>query len=343
MERENVIWRINMKKTFLWFILIFLTIVLAACSEQEGTTKKTSTEKAEKAEEQEHLKIRYAPLSGSSGIAVKFGEEKGFFKEAGLDVEFIEIQDPIAGLVSGDVDIADGPTTNAILAAGKGAPIKIVSSMFRSKGAFYLLGNENIQSIEGLKGKTIGVAKFGTGLDVYTRIILKENGIDPDKDVTLIANGTHQEAYASLTNKQVDATIIHEPWVSLAESEGKGKLLARGWDYLPNFHTGVLMASDQAIKENGEAIKRLLSAYFKSQVYAKEHLDEFKAFYLANIKVNEEVLETTLNRENEIWENNPDVSKEALIETQEIQKELGFQDQIYDVEKLLNLSFIPKK
>jgi ABC-type nitrate/sulfonate/bicarbonate transport system substrate-binding protein len=340
MERENEIWRINMKRQFLWFILLILTIVLAACSEQEGTTQKTSTKKAE---EQETLKIRYAPLGGSSGIAVKFGEEKGFFKEAGLDVEFIEIQDPIAGLISGDVDVADGPTTNAILAAGKGAPIKIVSSMFRSKGAFYLLGNESIQSVEDLKGKTIGVAKFGTGLDVYTRIILKEHGIDPDKDVTLIANGTHQEAYASLTNNQVDATIIHEPWVSLAESEGKGKLLARGWDYLPNFHTGVLMASDQAIKENGEAIKRLLSAYFKSQEYAKEHLDEFKAFYLANIKVNEDVLETTLNRENEIWENNPDVSKDALIETQEIQKELGFQDQIYDVEKLLDLSFIPKK
>jgi ABC-type nitrate/sulfonate/bicarbonate transport system substrate-binding protein len=340
MERENEIWRINMKKQFIWFILLFFTIVLSACSEEERATQKTSTEKAE---EQKSLKIRYAPLGGSSGIAVKFGEEKGFFKEAGLDIEFIEIQDPVAGLISGDVDVADGPTTNAILAAGKGAPIKIVSSMFRSKGAFYLLGNESIQSVEDLKGKTIGVAKFGTGLDVYTRIILQEHGIDPDKDVTLIANGTHQEAYASLTNKQVDATIIHEPWVSLAESEGKGKLLARGWDYLPNFHTGVLMASDQAIKENGEAIKRLLSAYFKSQEYAKEHLDEFKAFYLANIKVNEDVLETTLNRENEIWENNPDVSKDALIETQEIQKELGFQDQIYDIEKLLDLRFITKK
>jgi ABC-type nitrate/sulfonate/bicarbonate transport system substrate-binding protein len=340
MERENEIWRINMKKQFIWFILLFFTIVLSACSEEERATQKTSTEKAE---EQKSLKIRYAPLGGSSGIAVKFGEEKGFFKEAGLDIEFIEIQDPVAGLISGDVDVADGPTTNAILAAGKGAPIKIVSSMFRSKGAFYLLGNESIQSVEDLKGKTIGVAKFGTGLDVYTRIILQEHGIDPDKDVTLIANGTHQEAYASLTNKQVDATIIHEPWVSLAESEGKGKLLARGWDYLPNFHTGVLMASDQAIKENGEAIKRLLSAYFKSQEYAKEHLDEFKAFYLANIKVNEDVLEATLNRENEIWENNPDVSKDALIETQEIQKELGFQDQIYDIEKLLDLRFITKK
>src|SRR4051794_38818057 len=115
MERENVIWRINMKKQYLWFILLLLlllSIVLAACSGQEGTTQKTSTKNAENAEEQKPLKIRYAPLGGSSGIAVKFGAEKGFFKEAGLDVEFIEIQDPIAGLISGDVDVADGPTTN---------------------------------------------------------------------------------------------------------------------------------------------------------------------------------------------------------------------------------------
>src|SRR5699024_10020765 len=140
----------------------------------------------------------------------------------------------------GDIDIADTPTTNAILSAGQGAPIKIVSSLFRSKGAFYLLGNEEIDTIKDLAGKTVGAAKFGSGLDVYIRTILTENGLDPDDDVTLIANGTHQEAYASLTNGQVDATIIHEPWVSYAENEGTGKLLARGWDYLPTFHTGVL-------------------------------------------------------------------------------------------------------
>ncbi len=313
---------------------LLVVFILMAC----GNSEKQATNEVG---EQELIKIKYAPLTGGSGIAVEFGASKGFFEEEGLDVEFVSVEDPITGLLSGDIDIADTPTTNAILSANQGAPIKIVSSLFRSKGPFYLLGNEEIDTIEDLKGKTVGAAKFGSGLDVYVRTILKEHGLDPDNDVTLIANGVHQEAYASLTNGQVDATIIHEPWVSYAEDEESGKLLARGWDYLPTFHTGVLVASDDAIAENPEGIKRLLSAYFKTQEYAKENMDEFKAFYLENMKVDENVLEKTLERELEIWENDPNVSIESLTDTQEIHKELGFQDEIYDIEPYIDLSFIP--
>jgi len=320
------------KRVFtLIFVLIFL---LSACGDIED--KPSSTDQSEL------LKIRYAPLSGVSGMAVQFGVKQGIFEAEGLDVEFVHLQDPVTGLLSGDVDIADTPTTNAILSGGKGAPIKIVSSLFRSKGAFYLIGNEDIESIEQLKGKTIGAAKFGSGLDVYVRTILTEHGLDPDQDVTLIANGIHQEAYASLLNGQVDATIIHEPWVSYAESEHTGNLLARGWDYLPTFHTGVLVASDEAIASKPEAIERLLSAYFKAQQYAKDNEEEFKSFYLEQTTVEASVLEQALTRELEIWDNDPNVSLESLEDTQRIHQELGFQSEIYDVTQLIDLSFIPE-
>lgn len=331
-----------MRKVYLVLIVLLFALMLIACgnSEKEASTN-DSSETTNEAGKQELIEIKYAPLTGGSGIAVQFGASKGFFEEEGLDVEFVNVEDPITGLLSGDIDIADTPTTNAILSADQGAPIKIVSSLFRSKGAFYLLGNEEIDNVEDLKGKTVGAAKFGSGLDVYVRTILKEHGLDPDNDVTLIANGVHQEAYASLTNGQVDATIIHEPWVSYAEDEESGQLLARGWDYLPTFHTGVLVASDDAIAENPEGIKRLLSAYFKTQEYAKENIEEFKAFYLENMNVDEEVLEHTLERELEIWENDPNVSIDSLNDTQEIHKELGFQDDIYDIESYIDLRFIP--
>ncbi|MEK3936894.1 ABC transporter substrate-binding protein [Sporosarcina sp. FSL W7-1349] len=334
-----------MGKKFLITALLILTVLIGACGnkgKQASTNPNSSPEQSGGTGETERITIKYAPLSGVSGIAVQFGAAKGFFEEEGLDVEFISVQDPITGLLSGDIDIADAPTTNAILSAGKGAPIKMVSSLFRSKGAFYLIGQGDIESIEELKGKTIGAAKFGSGLDVYTRTILQEHGLDPDKDVTLVANGTHQEAYASFTNGQVDATIIHEPWVSYAESEKTGKLLARGWDYLPTFHTGVLVASDDAIAEKPEAIKRLLRAYFTSQKYAKENTEEFKEFYLANSKVDAGVLSLALERELEIWENDPNVSIDSLNDTQKIQQDLGFQDELYDVEKFVDLRFIPE-
>lgn len=305
-----------------------------ASNEASGSNASASGDKLEK--------IRYAPLSGVSGLAVSFGAEKGFFEEEGLDVEFISTKDPIAGLVSKDIDVVDVATTTAVVAAGKGAPIKIVSSMFRTKGPFYMIAGPEIKTVEDLKGKNIGIANFGSGLEVYTRVILEKHGVSTD-DVTFIANSTHQAAYASLETGQVDATIIHEPFASLVEKEGKGNIIAVGWDYLPNFHTGVLAARDGILEDKPELVEKLLRAYFKSQEYAKNNAEEFRAYYLKNIDIDPEVLDLALEREAVLWENNPNVDVNALNETQHIQKDLGFQDEIYEVEKLLDLRFIPQQ
>ncbi|MGV2805940.1 ABC transporter substrate-binding protein, partial [Clostridium perfringens] len=66
-------------------------------------------------------------------------------------------------------------------------------------------------------------------------------------------------------------------------------------------------------------------------------------YYLKNIEIDPEVLDLALEREEVLWENNPDVDINALNDTQQIQKELGFQDEIYKVEDILDLRFIPKK
>ncbi|PYI53377.1 ABC transporter substrate-binding protein [Paenibacillus flagellatus] len=287
-------------------------------------------------------KIRYAAFNGVSGLAVQFGAEKGFFKEEGLDVEFITTQNAIEGLTSKDVDVADVATTSAIIAAGKGAPIKIVSSLFRTKGPFYLIAGPEIKSVEDLKGKTVGAAAFGSGLDVYTQVILNKHGLGKT-DVTYVANGVNEAAFASLTSGQVAATIIHEPFASLAEVTGKGHILAKGWDYLPNFHTGVLASRNDFIDKNPELIKKLLRAYFKSQEYAKSHLDEYKAYFLTKVKIDPAAAEKAFAREEVLWENKPDVDLKALEETQQIQVKLGFQDRVYDAGKFVDLRFIPGK
>ncbi|NOU92031.1 PhnD/SsuA/transferrin family substrate-binding protein [Paenibacillus sp. LMG 31456] len=326
-------------------VSLVAALMLSGCSgsaNSQSNGAKASSSSAPAAGGQVMQKIKYSPLTGVSGLVVLFGAEKGFFKEEGLDVEFITTKNAVEALVSKEVDIADMPTTSAIIAAGKGAPIKIVSSMFRTKGPFYLIAAPGINSVEELKGKTVGAGSFGSGLDVYTQVILKKHGLSKN-DVAYVANGAQEAAYASLTSGQVDATIIHEPFASLVEQNGKGKILAKGWDYLPNFHTGVLASRKDFIDEKPELVKKLLSAYFKSQQYAKSHPDEYRAFFLKNVKVDEKAIDSAFKREDVLWENNPDVDLKALQETQQIQVDLGFQDKIYDTAKILDLRFIPKK
>jgi ABC-type nitrate/sulfonate/bicarbonate transport system substrate-binding protein len=205
-----------------------------------------------------------------------------------------------------------------------------------------LISKPEIKKVEDLKGKKVGISGFGTGLEVYTRIILQKHGLTPN-DVTFIANGSHSQAFASLESGQVDATIIHEPFVTLGETTGKARLLAKGWDYLPTFHTGVLTASSQFINKQPELVAKMIRAYFKSQEYAKSHPDEYLDYAMKNVKIDRAVLAEALKKEKVLWENNPDVNIDALNDTQRIQLEQGFQDKSYDLGKILDLRFIAKK
>lgn len=313
---------------------------IAACSRTEPETK-TAAPAQPPAAEVVLQKVRYAGFPGVTGLGVQLGIEKGFFKDEGLALEFISTQDAVSGLASGDIDVADWNTTGAIIAAGKGVPLTIVASMFRHVGPFYLVGAPDIASVAALKGRTVGAAAFGTGLDVYARTILKKEGV-PLEGVSFVANGVNAAALATVENGSVNATIIHEPFASLAEATGKGKVLAAGYDYLPRFHTGVIVANNTFIASSPQLVEKFLQAYFKSNAYAKANLDEYKAFYAKRLGVDPKVVDAAVQRELPIWANDPKVSLDAVQETQQIQLALGFQKEIYDAAKFVNLAFIPK-
>lgn len=321
--------RIPIMVTFL-----ILVLVLVACT-GSGDSSSSGNDN-----ELDH--VTYSAFEGLNGMAVRFGGEKGFFEEEGIDIEFVVADDEVAALTSGDVDIADGSTTRVITGAGRGAPLKMIASMYRTQGPFYLVAGEEIESVEDLKGKDIGVGIVGSGMDVYARYILKEHDISAD-DVNLIDNGVYQQGYATLEKEQVDATLIHEPFVTMGEESGESHLLARGWDYLPEFHTGVIAASDSFIKKEPETIERFLKAYYKAQEYAKNNQDEYIDYILDHIDIDPEILKNALDREEEIWTNDMPLDVDRLVETQEIQLELGFQEEAYDIESMIEPSFVSEE
>lgn len=329
----------NMKKSIKvaihFSLLLSLSLFLASCSSGEESTSNQDTDNG-----LDH--VTYSAFDGLNGMAVRFGGEKGFFEEEGIDIEFTVASDEVAVLTSGDVDVADGSTTRIITGAGQGAPIKMVASMYRTQGPFYLLANNDIKSVEDLKGKDVGVGIIGSGMDVYVRYILEEHGLSAD-DVNLINNGVYQQGYATLENGQVDATLIHEPFVTMAEDTGSAHLLARGWDYLPEFHTGVLAANDTFIEERPEVLESFLKAYYKSQEYAKNNQEEYIEYVIQHVEIDPDVLKKALDREDELWVNDMPLDVDRIIDSQNIQLELGFQEEEYDIESMVDTSFVSEE
>ncbi|WP_084531801.1 ABC transporter substrate-binding protein [Nocardia miyunensis] len=342
--REQTQHSIEGKTLFKKKIPVVLAVAVALVSAVSGCSGTVDSLAGNSSGTDGHSTLILQDSTQYTQLPIRFGVEKGIFAKEGLDVKFTQVEDAVTGVATGELTFAFGPTSTYLRAAAKGAPIKIVSSAFRSKGPFFLVARPGINSIADLKGKTIGIAQSGSGMETYTRKILSANGVDPNKDVKFVADGVNQQAYGALTTGQVDATIIHQPFPALGQLQGKSVTLARGWDYLPTYHTGVLIAGNDVINKNPELLRKGLRAYFTAYTYAKEHYAEYLPWLQAKLStIDPRAVDLALKQEDDIWDDNPAVDPRAIDDTQETEISVGFQNSKYDAAKYIDTRFIPQE
>ncbi|MEQ6896071.1 ABC transporter substrate-binding protein [Microbacterium sp. KR10-403] len=287
--------------------------------------------------------VRLPDATEYSQLPLRYGEEHGIFKKNGLTVDWVQTDDTVVSAGAGDVTIAFGPTTSHLRAAASGAPIRIVGAGFRTKGPFWLIARKGINSIEDLKGKTVGIAVAGSGMETYALEILKAHGLSAS-DVTTVASGVNETAYGAVTTGRVDATIIHQPFAALGEIEGTTTTLARGWEYLPTYQTGDLIAGTKTIADQPELLRKTLKAYYESYDYAKAHYDEYLPWLKKHLpSINPDAVAKAISLEDVIWEDNANLDLDAIDASQDIEIEVGHQKERYDTRKYVDLDFIPKE
>ena len=276
---------------------------------------------------------------GMTGIANQFAISKGWYDEAGIHLNFVDTINPVAAFGAGEVDIADGDPGTYIPAIVNGVKIKVVSNMWRSRGAYWIIAKPEIKSLADLKGKVVGSAQPIGGMALTLMDVLSQNGIDPKKDVQLVPNGVYQSGYATFESGEVDATIIHQPFATMAEQAGKGNVLAKTWEFMPEYQTGVLVASEKWIKEQPEAVERVLEVYFYANEYAKTHLDEFIPWAAQYLNLDEKTARTAIESEMVLWENNPIVDTDRLQVTEDLLTKYGMQRDEISVDGTVDNTF----
>jgi NitT/TauT family transport system substrate-binding protein len=204
-----------------------------------------------------HVKVGFATIVGINSI-VYVMSDGGILQKHGIDADINFTKDgptTITTLLSGDIQFAmqsDPSITQSHLEGSDAEWIGISTH----KPNVVMWSQPSIDSIEGLKGKKIGVTTLGSYTALIGAYTLKQHGLDPKKDVQMIAVGGGPEAIAALQNGQIDA-IIQAPEPAIA---GK-KIL---YDYTKGdlfFPQGGLAAKKSWVDQNQALVTDFLAAY----------------------------------------------------------------------------------
>jgi len=153
-----------------------------------------------------------APAASLSQIPFYVAQERGFFRDEGLDVNLIVMGAPVANLalIGQNVDFSSVPTA-ALSAMLRGAPLRVIFNAFY-RPLVWLYSKAEIHSVKELKGKRVGVAGIGSGPDHLLRELLRQNGMDPSRDVTILGLGVQSNLYTALSTGNIDASVFVIPW-----------------------------------------------------------------------------------------------------------------------------------
>ena len=147
--------------------------------------------------------------------------EAGAFKRQGMEVRYIVTgARSIQALIGGSVQFSQGVSSRTVPAAVLAGADAVLIANFSDKLLFTMHSAPEINSLQDLKGKIVGVSGLGGSTDFATRLALREAGLVPDKDVLIRGVGGVPEIVAALKGKLIHAGTLSPPSSFVAQKAG---------------------------------------------------------------------------------------------------------------------------
>lgn len=196
-----------------------------------------------------------------SNAPVLAAVDGGFFKKYNLDVKALVMSGSstaVAALLSGNVNLVSMAGSGVINAHLGGSDAVMIAGMVNF-APYELVVAKDIRRFEDLKGKKLGIARFGGSADFLARWGLEKNGLKPGKDVTIMQTGGNPERVAAIMQGAIQATLLEQAFAMEAKKAGLHSLLdfsTAGLDYQ---HNGI-GSTKSYMDKNRDAMVRFMKA-----------------------------------------------------------------------------------
>ena len=219
-------------------------------------------------------------------LTVAMAQKNGLFKDEALEAEIIRMNPNVAitALATGDVDYCQlfGAVVGAAIA---GLPVRIVAG-FLDNWPMTLIAQPELKALKDLKGKTLGISSFGATPDVAARMMIKQAGIDADKEIKILALGSDAARLMALKQRVVDVVVISPPADTQMEKQGY-RILARAYELFSFPYLG-LGTHTRKIKDKPDEIRRVIKATIRANRFIRDNRDEAVRALIAWGKVERE-------------------------------------------------------
>ena len=194
-----------------------------------------------------------------------FAKETKLFEKRGLDVRLVGMGTgsvSLRALIANDLEIASLSGSGLVQAALQGADTIILSAAINGF-IFKIFGAPEISSPAQLKGKKLGVSRYGATSDFAVRLALKKWGLNPERDVNILQIGTTQDTLRAMQTKMLDAGVLSGTASLLARKVGfreLGDLAELGLHY-PMAPIGT---TKSYLQKNEAVVREFMLAYIEA-------------------------------------------------------------------------------
>lgn len=255
-----------MKKVLALVLSVVLCIgVLSGCGSSES--------KGQSAKEGSDVTLKIGVYLWPGWYPWFVAEEKGYFEEAGLNVELVPFSgysDMLQAFYSGNINVMGATLCDMISAHNEGIGFKLIMVNDNSNGADAIVVADSIASTDDIKGETIAV-ETGTLEHFLLLTALEEWGIDPS-EVT-ITNMSMSDAAPAMISGSVKVAAMADPYGQQVETSEKGTKIFTSAD-TPGLIADSTFVSDDLINNHPEEVQKLVDVWFKTVDYVKTNEED---------------------------------------------------------------------
>jgi len=279
-------------------------------------------------------------LAGPFIVAV----EKGFFRTENLNVEFVPFRggpNLVKAVIAGEVLLGAAGSTDILVFREAGMPLKMVAT--HTEGNHFTLNvAPDVQGVGDLKGKAIGVTSVGATTWVFARMVAKQQGWEPDRDVKIVALGGLDAQLAALSRKEIHAFVWGDGG-AVTQLAGKSKVLLRMDKVTARWISQIQYVSEEGIKKQGDDIRKVMKGLFAAIRFMTDQTADAAEIISKKIGWSTEAVLAAHKISGSLMSHDGTVSLEALRSMQDTMLEHGVIKKRLPLEEHVAREFTPVK